>query len=97
MNCIVKDIFCLISPPFKNEKSIHLETSTGLRYLDKVIGWRITHVVDEQTIRYDTLYVDHEFLHLDWLCILDVFAFQSFYYSLRINRIINMKNTIFFV
>jgi GNAT superfamily N-acetyltransferase len=52
--------------PFKNEKAIHWETSTGLRYLDKVIGWCITHVVDEQTIRYDTLYVDHEFLHLGY-------------------------------
>ncbi|WP_075883336.1 GNAT family N-acetyltransferase [Candidatus Protochlamydia sp. W-9] len=49
--------------PFKEEEHVHLGTSVGLRYLDTIIGWCITHSDNLNTIRYNTLYIDHAFLH----------------------------------
>jgi GNAT superfamily N-acetyltransferase len=49
--------------PFQEEKSIHMETSVGLRQDGRIVGWSITHRLDPETLRYSILYIDQALLH----------------------------------
>lgn len=47
--------------PFINEENIEYANSLGLRVGDRIIGWAITHRLDESTIRYSSLYIQPEY------------------------------------
>lgn len=45
--------------PFKEEETIEMINSLGLRMNGEVVGWIITHRVDPDTVRYSAFYIDH--------------------------------------
>lgn len=47
--------------PFLNEENIEYSNSFGLKDGDRIIGWVITHRLDESTIRYSCLYIQPEY------------------------------------
>ncbi|MBR8827123.1 MAG: TIGR03032 family protein [Gomphosphaeria aponina SAG 52.96 = DSM 107014] len=47
--------------PLTQDSRLEPLNSLGLRYDGKVIGWCLTHRVDQQTIRYSTMYVEPPF------------------------------------
>jgi len=47
--------------PLNQDSRLETLNSLGLRYDGKVVGYCITHRVDEQTIRYSTMYVEPPF------------------------------------
>lgn len=55
-------IFPVEVSPFSDN---HIEplNSLGLRYQDQVIGWMITHRLDEETIRYAFFYINPSYRH----------------------------------
>jgi GNAT superfamily N-acetyltransferase len=46
--------------PFQEEQRLEPLNSLGLRYQRQVVGWMITHRVDEQTIQYTSLFVQKD-------------------------------------
>jgi GNAT superfamily N-acetyltransferase len=52
--------------PFYKEDLIQWETSVGLRYHDRVVGWQVNHTVPElpATIRYSRTFVEERFQRL---------------------------------
>lgn len=53
--------FPAIISPFKEEKNIEPMNSLGLRYEGHVVGWLITHRMDQDTIRYSSLFIERPF------------------------------------
>jgi GNAT superfamily N-acetyltransferase len=47
--------------PYFHDQPIERINSLGLRYKGTLIGWCITHRLDETTVRYSTLFVDKDF------------------------------------
>ncbi len=49
--------------PFYKEELIQWETSVGLRYHDRVVGWQVNHLIPElpATIRYSRTFVEERF------------------------------------
>jgi len=47
--------------PFLEENILDDKISLGLEYQGRVIGWMITHRIDEQTLRYSALYIEPNF------------------------------------
>jgi GNAT superfamily N-acetyltransferase len=56
--------------PFKNEQNIEKLISLGLREGDQVIGWSVVHRVAEDTLLYNSLFVQSQYQHLGCAIIL---------------------------
>ncbi len=56
---------CEVSP-FLNEEAIEPSNSFFLKDKDRIIGWIITHRVNETLIRYSSLYIEPEYQHLGY-------------------------------
>ncbi|MCE2981926.1 MAG: GNAT family N-acetyltransferase [Parachlamydia sp.] len=50
--------------PLREEAAIHMPSSFGLRHEGKIIGWSITHLLNEETLRYTTLYIHSNYKQL---------------------------------
>lgn len=50
--------------PFQQEERIEMRVSFGIRYQGQLVGWKISHRIDENTLQATSLFIDPKFQRL---------------------------------